>query len=566
MTAALRVEERAAPYLVAPLLTDHLDTFASAPEGFKRLRELVLNLAVRGRLVAQDTKDEPATKLLDRIKAEKAKLNLRLRSSSEKPEAPYELPVGWAWTSLGEAGITNPRNEARDDTEAAFVPMAMIPAALGIPHLQEVRPWQEIKNGFTHFADNDVGVAKITPCFENGKSCVFRNLKHGIGAGTTELHVFRPLGDTVLPSYALFYLKNPAFLRNGERVMTGSAGQKRLPRAFFEGNPFPLPPLAEQSRVVAKVEELMALIAALEAKVGAGGTARGKLLDALLAALADSPDAAATADAWAQLAPHFDLLLQTPADVDRLQQTLLQLAVKGRLVPQNPDDEPATELLKRIRAEKERLVAEGKIRREKPLLAIDEGEVPYELPVGWSWTRFGQVIDVETNLVAPADYTDWPQVAPDLIEKGTGKLVGSRTVAQAEIRSPNHLFRAGQIIYSKIRPSLSKAVIATFDGLCSADMYPLTTRLNTRYALHYILSLGFLAQVAVAENRVKMPKLNQEALTNFLFPLPPLPEQSRIVAAVASLTALCDRLRERLAARRALSAKLAAALTEGALS
>lgn len=150
MTAALLVEERAAPYLVAPPLTEHLDAFAGAPEGFKRLRELVLNLAVRGRLVAQDPKDEPATKLLDRIKAEKAKLNLRLRPPREKPEAPYELPAGWAWTSLGEAGITNPRNEARDDTEAAFVPMALIPAALDIPHLQEVRPWQEIKNGFTH--------------------------------------------------------------------------------------------------------------------------------------------------------------------------------------------------------------------------------------------------------------------------------------------------------------------------------------------------------------------------------------------------------------------------------
>lgn len=581
MTAtALRAEERAARYLVAPLLTDHLDSFANAPEGFKRLRELVLNMAVRGKLVTQDAKDEPASKVLDRIKSEKAKLNFRLRPSNEKSEPPYELPVGWAWTSLGEAGITNPRNEAGDDVETSFVPMAMIPAALGIPHLQEGRPWQEIKNGFTHFANNDVGVAKITPCFENGKSCVFRNLKHGIGAGTTELHVFRPLGDTILPDYVLIYLKNPAFLRNGERVMTGSAGQKRLPRSFFEGNPFPLPPLAEQSRIVAKVEELMALIDALEAKVGAGETARGKLLDTLLAALAGSPDAAATADAWAQLAPHFDLLLQTPADVDRLQQSLLQLAVKGRLVPQDPKDEHAAEFLKRIRAEKERLVAEGKIKREKPLPSIIDNELPFDVPGGWKWAKLGDVvISSEAGWSpscesTPRESGKWGVLKVSAVSWGKflddeNKALPSHLKARPECE-----VQPGDFLLSRANTAelVARSVVAwnpdpqlmlsdkiiRLHIAARADKAYINLFNNSSFArAHYVAN--------ASGTSASMKNVSREVVLSLPIPVPPAAEQSRIVAAVASLTALCDRLRERLAIRRALSAKLATALTESGL-
>lgn len=381
-----------------------------------------------------------------------------------------------------------------------------------------------------------------------------------------------------MPSYALFYLKNPAFLRNGERVMTGSAGQKRLPRSFFEGNPFPLPPLAEQSRVVAKVEELMALIAALEAKVGVGETARGKLLDALLVALANSPDAAATSDAWAQLAPHFDLLLQTPADVDRLQQTLLTLAVKGRLVPQNPNDEPAAELLKRIRAEKDRLIAEGKIKRDKPLPAIGEDERPYDLPQGWRWVRIctlaavaggiqktparapkqnhypylrvanvqrGRLIlgEIHRFELLPGELEKW-QLQPNdiLVVEGNGSEneIGRCAIWRGEIKycvHQNHIIR--------VRPLETDIAEFLLLFLNSEHGRNEMKRLSITTSGLFTLSVGKIETIAL--------------------PLPPLPEQSRIVAAVASLTALGDRLRERLAARRALSAQLCAALTESAL-
>lgn len=528
----LRVEEQAAPYLVAPQLTDHLSTFAGAPEGFKRLRELVLNLAVRGRLAATQPTAWKHVCVSDIC-------SVVTDGEHATPKRTHDS------TAVPLVTAKNVRDGQMDYSNTDYVPADVA-----------VKCWQRCKP--------EVGdVLMVSVGATLGRLSVLHDAKEMVLVRSVTL--LRPITSLATSDYVALHLKSPTSQAEIWSVVRQSA-QPCLYLGKTAALKIALPPLAEQSRIVAKVEELMALIDRLEAKAGASEAARGKLLDALLAVLADSPDAAATASAWAQLAPHFDLLLQTPANVDRLQQTLLTLAVKGRLVPQDPNDEPAAELLKRIRSEKERLVAEGKIKREKPLPPITAEEVPYELPIGWSWSRFGQVIDVETNLVAPADYADWPQIAPDLIEKGTGKLLGYRTVAEAEIKSPNHLFRAGLIIYSKIRPSLSKAVIAEFAGLCSADMYPLSVHINARYALHYILSWGFLEQVAVAENRVKMPKLNQEALTSFFFPLPPLAEQSRIAATVASLTALCDRLRERLAARRDIFAKFAAALTESAVN
>ena len=168
---------------------------------------------------------------------------------------------------------------------------------------------------------------------------------------------------------------------------------------------------------------------------------------------------------------------------------------------------------------------------------IDD-EIPFEIPDTWLWTRFFSVVDIATNLVRPELYSDYLHIAPDNIEKATGTLLSCRSVQQDKVTSPNHLFREGQIIYSKIRPLLRKAVIAPFAGLCSADMYPLNTSLNGKYLLRYILSDAFNLQVASAmSSRVKMPKINQEELSSILIPIPPIQEQERIVCKLDELLA-----------------------------
>ena len=156
----------------------------------------------------------------------------------------------------------------------------MIASEYGVPHRHEVRRWGEIKSGYTHFAEGDVGVAKITPCFENGKSTIFRNLAGGMGSGTTELHVVRPL--FVDPGYVVLFFKSSYFIEPGIPKMTGTAGQKRVPATYWANAPFPLPPLPEQHRIVAKVDELMALCDRLEAHLASAENGHVRVLDAML--------------------------------------------------------------------------------------------------------------------------------------------------------------------------------------------------------------------------------------------------------------------------------------------
>ena len=266
----------------------HFDVLFTTQASIAALKQTLLQLAVMGKLVPQDPSDEPASELLKRIQAEKAKLIVEGKLKKEKPLAPiaedepFGLPKGWEWTTLSTLTIINPRDAANDDLKASFVPMTLIGTQFNEQHEHEVRTWKEIKQGFTHFAEGDIGVAKITPCFENSKACVFKNLENGIGAGTTELHVVRPLGDTLNQRYVLAYFKSPKFLEVGESKMTGTAGQKRLPKDFVEFNPFPLPPLAEQHRIVAKVDELMVLCDQLKTRIQQASQQQQWIADALV--------------------------------------------------------------------------------------------------------------------------------------------------------------------------------------------------------------------------------------------------------------------------------------------
>ena len=269
---------------------DQFDLLLNAPGSVVKLREMILQMAVQGKLVAQDPDDPPASGLLEEIKAEKGRLVREGKIKAQKPlppvkkeEVPYEVPGGWEWVRLGEIGEINPRNIFDDEKNAGFVPMPLIFAEYGKQHQFEIRKWSEIKKGYTHFADNDVALAKITPCFENGKSCVFHGLPNGIGAGTTELHIFRNTFSAVFPPFLLAYIKNPKYITSGISMMTGSAGQKRVPTEYFSQNPFPLPPLPEQHRIVAKIDQLMALCDALERQIEAACEKRDAIFDAVLA-------------------------------------------------------------------------------------------------------------------------------------------------------------------------------------------------------------------------------------------------------------------------------------------
>lgn len=560
-------------------LLDNFELLAGSQGGVAKLRELILSLAVRGKLVPQDPSDEPASELLKRIRAEKDRLINEGKIKRDKPlaaisedETPYELPAGWAWSSLAQIGLISPRNEAADDLAASFVQMSSIPARFGEAHLVEQRAWRDIKSGFTHFAENDVGVAKITPCFENGKSTVFRGLTNGIGAGTTELHVVRPIGGT-LPDYILLFLKTPDFLVAGERVMTGSAGQKRLPRQYFEASPFPLPPLPEQSRIVAKVEELMALCDRLEAEQGHAARVQGHWMEAALEQLAESADADAFRRHWQHLAEHFDTLFTTPESIDRLDATVLQLAVRGKLVPQDPSDQPASELLKQIRTEKDRLIVEGKIKRDKPLPPITDEEKPYALPEGWEWVRLravGESFDYGTSQKTSEIPRGTAVLRMGNIQDGQILLTNLKYFEDSAGELPNLYLRSGDLLFNRTNSYELVGKTGLFHGPDESFSYA-SYIIRIRVVRH-LFSPPFLnaymncATCRTTQIEPEIVQQNGQAnfngtkLQSILVPVPPLPEQSRIVAQLDKLLALTAELKTRLIAARTKQAHLRDAL------
>lgn len=234
-------------------------------------RNQVLQEAIQGKLVEQNPEDEPASVLLERIKEERDKLvrEGKIRKPKKLPpieeeEKPFEIPKGWEWVRLGEVTIINPRNSLEDNKEASFVPMALIDEGFRNNHTSEVRLWKDIKRGFTHFAENDVAIAKITPCFENRKSAIMRNLVNEIGAGTTELHIIRSVNALILPEYILNICKTDRFIKEGVATYTGTAGQQRISKDYIMNLTIPLPPLAEQKRIVEKVDMIMDMLDELE--------------------------------------------------------------------------------------------------------------------------------------------------------------------------------------------------------------------------------------------------------------------------------------------------------------
>ncbi|MBV5285799.1 MAG: restriction endonuclease subunit S [Methyloversatilis discipulorum] len=523
---------------MSALLTGNLPLIADAPEGIRTLRGLILELAVRGKLVPQDAKDEPAEALLERIALEKARVSpgrggKRQQStrSATTEDQPFVLPAGWVWTRLGEIALINPRNAADDSTVVSFVPMAMIGTRFEGTHEQELRTWAEVKQGFTHFAEDDVGVAKITPCFENSKACVFSGLSNGIGAGTTELHIVRPIASTLAPRYVLAYLKAPIFLHVGESRMTGTAGQKRLPKDFLEQNPFPLPPLAEQHRIVAKVDELMALCDRLEAEQKDAEAVHARLVDALLAALTRSTDAADFAANWQRLAAHFDTLFTTEASINVLKLALIQLAYAGALTHLKASTWPAARL-----ADVTLTIAD-----------IDH-KMPRSVPQGIIFLS-----------------------AKDLKDDGTLDFSHPKYISQDDFDRLSRRIcpRRGDIIYSRIGARLGKARLVEVDtkflvSYSCCVIRPDTRIVNVHYLVRFLDSKLALNQAHLGKQSIGVPDLGLGVIKQFLMPLPPLAEQHRIVAKVDELMALCDRLKADLAFARENRARLADALVHTA--
>ena len=215
----------------------------------KKTKNRVLELAISGKLVPQNPDDEPASILLQKV-------NPNASVSTDKSH--YIIPSSWVWVKLEDIFEINPKNHNNDDDECGFVRMANVQDGYSGKHTFEVRKWREVKKGYCHFQNGDIAVAKISPCFENLKSVIMRSLPNNIGAGTTELVILR--SKEVFAPYFLYLFKSPWYISKGTVYFKGVVGQQRVSRDIFTKLAVPMPPLNEQKRIVAKVDELFALI------------------------------------------------------------------------------------------------------------------------------------------------------------------------------------------------------------------------------------------------------------------------------------------------------------------
>ena len=282
----------------------------------KALRQKILDLAIHGKLVPQDPNDEPASVLLERIKAKKERLikegkikrTKRSKAACDKPHyenEDFDIPNSWTMAEMSDLFLLNPKNEVDDETEVGFVPMACVEDGFSGNHSFETRKWEDVKKGYCHFQNGDIGVAKISPCFENLKSCILHSLPNGVGTGTTELVILRSLGVYV-PFY-MYLFKSSWYISQGTKYFKGVVGQQRVNKAIFTDLKVPLPSVAEQERIVAEIKRWFTFIDIIE---------------------------------------HEQSDLQE--SIKQAESKILELAIHGKLVPQDPTDEPATELLKRI--------------------------------------------------------------------------------------------------------------------------------------------------------------------------------------------------------------------------
>ena len=252
----------------------------------EELKKSILQYAIQGKLVKQDIEDESAEVLINKILDEKRELikskqmkkeNLSViyKDSTDNQfyekfddgtinnitdEIPFDIPRNWCWARMKNICFVNPRNSLDGELDVAFIPMTLIEGGYRNSHTFEIKKWKEIKSGFTHFKENDIGLAKITPCFQNRKSTIFANLKNGYGAGTTELHILRPINNLIYTKFIFWLIKSPYFIDNGVKTYSGTAGQQRINKDFLPNFLVPVPNYKTQVCIINKIENIFNLI------------------------------------------------------------------------------------------------------------------------------------------------------------------------------------------------------------------------------------------------------------------------------------------------------------------
>ena len=483
----------------------------------QQLRNSILQMAIEGKLTEQRAEDGNASELLKEIKAEKARLIAEKKIKKEKSlpeisenEILFEIPDNWIWAYVGDLFMHN-TGKAMNSSVKKINKTGSIRKFITTSNVY----WNKLeltnlKEMF--FSDDELERCTITTgdiliceggayygrtaIWNKDYDICFQNHVHRLRKYKNLINMF---------FYYIFY-----FYRNNGLMQSKGTAMPGLSSVVLHNTVIPLPPLAEQKRIVARLEEILPQVDEYE-------------------------------KAYNELQ---ELNKKFP---DNLKNSLFQMAIEGKLVEQRAEDGNARDLLKEIQAEKAKLIAEKKIKKEKPLPEISEDEIPFEIPDNWVWCKLGMISNYAQPKVKikPQEITKnmWSLDLED-IEKNTGRIISKISTSERSIKGEKVLFKKGNILYSKLRRYLKKILIADEDGITTPELVPFNIYGDSyqEYFLWYLRSPYVDDTVNSVCYGVKMPRVGTDTMLNLLVPLPPLTEQKRIVAKLEQLLPLCDEL------------------------
>lgn len=580
------------------LITKHLDLWTSAIEakstagrgnnnkfdlyGIKKLRELILGLAVSGRLVPQLSEEPSAIQLLEKIKIEKERLiklgELKKSKITIEPSDDVEelLPNGWCLATLGEIStkLTDGSHNPPKDSVVGYPMLSSQNINEGTidfnnpsRFLNEID--YEVENKRTNVQAGDV---LLTIVGSLGRSAVVP-IDHPKFALQRSVAVIR---TDLVPKYIAYYFSSPIVLKFFNENGKGTA-QKGIYLGQLSKLKIAIPPLLEQNRIVAKIDELMALCDQIEQQTLTCMEAHTTLVETLLATLTASADADELAQNWNRISEHFDTLFTTEQSIDLLKQTILQLAVMGKLVPQDPEDEPASVLLEKIAAEKAQLIKDKKIKKEKPLPPISDDEKPFELPQGWEFAYLQDLCELitdGTHQTPTYSITGRPFVSAQCVKPFIFMPEKCRHVSEVDyqeyIKNRKPVYR--DILLSRVGAGIGEAALIDINldfaiYVSTALLKVFKVNMLPEYIVVWLNSPT--GRIFSSKNTygkgVSQGNLNLSLIRSFVISIPPVNEQKLIVSRVDNLMHLCANLNNKIQAANQQQLYLTDAIVEDAL-
>lgn len=585
---------------ISELITDNLDIWSSTLKkkkavgrgtskkielyGVKKLRELILDLAVRGLLVPQNPNSEVVDELFKKIETAKAYLISNKKIKKQKPlpaitseELPFRLPNTWKWMRLGEVTNygTSDKVNPKDVTINTWVLELEDVEKTSSRLLAKVRfNERNFKSSKNVFSNGDVIYGKLRPYLD--KVIVADE----DGVCTTEMIPVKAHA-CITSKFLRIVMKSPYFISYANESTHGM----NLPRMGTVKARMALIPLLseeEQNRIVAKVDELMTLCDQLEQQQEDSISAHQTLVKTLLDALVDSANHSKTTEgktqfeqAWERIAEHFDTLFTTEDSIDQLKQTILQLAVMGKLVPQDPSDEPAIDLLKKLETAKTNLIESGFLKKQKAAPQITNKEKPYLVPDNWLWVRLSDAFDVRDGTHdSPKDALGedtYPLITSKNFRDGLIDFDSARRISREDhVKiSERSLVEPDDILFSMIGGNIGNQVMVTDPrqfSIKNVALFKYYDRdlTSPNYFKIYTEELALNLQNSASGGA--QPFISLGALRKLLFPLPPIPEQIRIVSKTIELLGYCDQLKTNLETANLTQLKLADAITKNTLT